>query len=177
METEKYLLEEWRDIPGFAGLYQVSNFGFVRSLNYKKLGVVKLLKPQLSSGYLRVFLHKDGKYYPRTVHSLVMLAFVGPPEPLKPHINHIDENKTNNVLWNLEYCDRKYNRNFGTVNERLSKKFAKPILQYTTTGVLVKEWSSQVKAAKALKICASTISLCCNNKVKTAGGYIWKHKG
>lgn len=118
----------WKDIQGFEGLYQVSNDGKVRSLdriiNYKdgraRLEKGHKLKPHADKkGYTRVTLCKNNKCKPYLVHRLVAMAFIPNPNNW-PQVNHKDENKTNNTVWNLEWCDRIYNCNYGTRNERIS---------------------------------------------------------
>lgn len=89
----------WKAVPGYEGLYEISDNGDVATLSYNKTGVRKLLKFGNSRGYLTVEL--SAKRF--TVHRLVMLAFVG-PRPTGMHINHIDGIKVNNRLSNLEYC-------------------------------------------------------------------------
>ena len=107
--------EVFRPIEGYERLYEVSNMGRVRSLKY---GKKKILKPVMTKfGYLRVGLHKEGKQKLFFVHRLVTQAFIPNPEGL-PQINHIDEDKTNNVVDNLEWCDHRYNMNYGTRIER-----------------------------------------------------------
>ena len=112
----------WKDIQGYEGLYQVSNTGRVRSLNYKRTGKTKILKQNTTKrGYKRVTLCKKGeKPYPYYVHRLVAQAFIQNPNNL-PQVNHKDEDKQNNTVWNLEYCTQKYNNNYGTHNEKMSK--------------------------------------------------------
>lgn len=111
----------WKDIPGYEGLYQVSNTGQVRSLNYRRTGKKQILKPGYTKdGYETVNLNKEGSYKTYKVHRLVAMAFISNPNNY-PVVNHIDENKTNNAVWNLEYCTREYNNNYGTRNERISK--------------------------------------------------------
>ena len=117
--------EIWKDIEGYEGLYQVSNLGRVKSLErIDRLGRLKpgvILRPKVErGGYLLVGLHKEGKQKMFLVHRLVAHAFIPNPEGL-PEINHRDEDKTNNLVDNLEYCDRKYNMNYGTRNERMTK--------------------------------------------------------
>lgn len=112
----------WKDIPGFEGKYQVSNTGQVRSLNYKRTGKTKILKQNTTKrGYKQVTLCKKGeKPYPYYVHRLVAQAFIQNPNNL-PEVNHKDENKANNAVWNLEWCDRLYNNEYGTARQRMSK--------------------------------------------------------
>lgn len=111
----------WKDIKGYKGKYQVSNTGKVRSMNYRNTGKGKLMKLGIrNAGYLQLGLYKDGKYKYYLVHRLVAEAFIPNPNNL-PQVNHIDENKTNNCVWNLEWCNAKYNSNYGTRLERCSK--------------------------------------------------------
>lgn len=113
--------EVWKDIEGYEGLYQVSNLGRVRSLNYNHTGEIKLLKQDIShNGYKRAMLYKDGKMKRYLVHRLVAMTFISNPDDL-PIVNHKDENKTNNNVNNLEWCTYKYNNNYGTKKEKLSK--------------------------------------------------------
>ena len=85
-------LEIWKDIDGYEGLYQVSNLGRIKSLNYKRTGRTKLLKLVKSNGYLDIILYNNGKYKHYLVHRLVAKAFIPNPDNL-PEINHIDEDK------------------------------------------------------------------------------------
>lgn len=113
--------EIWKDIEGYEGCYQVSNFGNVKSLNYMHTGKEQILKLKTKkSGYLQVNLCKDGKIKTYTIHRLVAKAFVENPDNL-PQVNHIDEDKTNNRFDNLEWCDQKYNNNYGTHNIRVTE--------------------------------------------------------
>ena len=98
--------EIWKDIVGYEGLYQVSNIGRVKSIKRDKI-----LKEQLNErGYLRVSLSKNGKHKTWRVHRLVMITFIGYVEG-KDQVNHIDGDKTNNRLDNLEYVTPKENTN------------------------------------------------------------------
>lgn len=113
--------EIWKDIKGYEGLYQISNLGRVKSLNYKRTGIEEILKSKkMRNGYLRITLNKNGKYKTFAVHRLVAEAFINNPNNL-PEVNHKDEDKQNNCVWNLEYCDRRYNVNYGTRNKRVSE--------------------------------------------------------
>ena len=111
------MIEVWKEIKGFAGMYAISNLGNVKRLeHYKRCGVAgqTLLgeKPMRlyrnHNGYYRVCLCKDGKRYFRFVHLLVAEAFL-PKKEGKPQINHIDGNKKNNTLNNLEWVTSKEN--------------------------------------------------------------------
>ena len=123
-------MEEWKSIPGYEGLYEVSSYGRVRSLDrYVKvksksyrLQKGKVLSLGINSyGYLQVFLCCNGKYKIITVHRLVALTFLPNPDNL-PCVNHLDEDKTNNRVDNLEWCDHKYNSNYKGVLKRRSQR-------------------------------------------------------
>lgn len=113
--------EVWKDIPGYEGLYQVSNTGEVKSLNYRGSGETKLLKQSTNKkGYKRVVLCKNRKKKNHSVHRLVAITFIPNPDNL-PIVNHIDECKSNNMVSNLEWCTLVYNNAYGTRNERISE--------------------------------------------------------
>lgn len=112
--------EIWKDIPGYEGLYQVSDYGRVRSLNYNKTGLVKELSMEITAGYYRVVLYKNGKRKKVFVHRLVVITFIG-PIPRGMVVNHINENRSDNRVSNLEIVTYKQNNNHGTRNERISK--------------------------------------------------------
>ena len=109
--------EEWRDIKGYEGLYQVSNLGRVRSF-YNNKGKILKGTPD-KDGYLRVALYKNGpKKY--GIHQLVAKMFIPNPNNL-PAINHKDENKQNNTTENLEWCTIAYNNSYGDRLKKVSK--------------------------------------------------------
>lgn len=165
--------EIWKDVDGFEGLYEVSNLGNVRRFDTKKAKVKSLN----IYGYPQVNLYKNGKAYLRRVHRLVAIAFIPNPDNL-PMINHKDENPCNNVVDNLEWCDAKYNVNYGGGNEKRALSHSKPVLQYSLTGQLIKEWHSATEAARELGFPQSGINWCCLRKPKhnSCKGYIWRFK-
>lgn len=180
------MTEIWRDIKDYEGLYQVSNWGRVKSLWFGKEKVLQPLKK--TDGYLQVHLCKDGKQKTFLIHRLVTSAFLDNPDNL-PEVNHKDEVKTNNFVGtpennfrdgNLEWCDRKYNNNYGTRNERDSKtkingKWSKPVLQFTLDGEFVREWPSMMEAQRnGFK--HPKISLCCQGKKPQYKGFKWEYK-
>ena len=115
--------EIWKDIKGYEGLYQVSNLGRV-----KRVTTGRVLKQfPNKQGYLLVSLCKTGKQKSFAIHRLVAQAFILKPEN-KPEVNHIDEDKTNNMVSNLEWCTRVENNNYGTRTERISKIKSIPII-------------------------------------------------
>ena len=162
--------EYWKPVVGYEGLYEVSNWGRVKSL---KFGKEKILKPSKNKktkhGYLQVALWKNGQYKRYYVHRLVAEAFIDNPNNYK-EVNHKDENKTNNVVSNLEWCDRKYNQNYGTRTEKCSKK----VYQYTLDGKFVKEWESIAECGRN-GFNQGGICKCCNGKQKIYRGFIWRY--
>ena len=176
--------EEWRDIKGYEGLYQVSDKGRVKSLervtirkNGKKLPVKeRIMKSSIDKdGYLRVALcNSKGKRKLFFVHRLVCEAFHENPDN-KPCVNHIDENKTNNTASNLDWCTVVENLNYGTRNARSAKTQSKPVGQYTLDGKLIKVWQSTNEVERQLGFGHSHISAAALGKRKTAYGYVWKY--
>jgi hypothetical protein len=191
METKT---EIWKDIEGYEGIYQVSNFGRVRSLDHEVIKMSKhgkntvfnikgrILKGTTNwAGYKMVNIrHIDGKFFPRMVHRLVAKAFVpGYMEGLQ--VNHIDENKQNNRYDNLEWVTSKQNNNHGFHIERATahcKEERKAIIQMSLNGDFVAEYPHSRDAQKATGIHRWQIRKCCENKprYKTAGGYRWRYK-
>lgn len=108
---ELYIDEQWRNIVGYNGNYQVSNYGRIKRNEH-------ILKPDYnSSGYLRVGLRKDGKTKKELIHRLVAEAFLDNPSNL-PVVNHINEDKEDNRVSNLQWSSVKDNLNYGTLQER-----------------------------------------------------------
>ena len=108
--------EQWRDIDGYDGMYQVSDLGRVRSKKYGDWMVMK--QGRNRKGYLFVNLYRYGKRKTVSVHRIVAQAFIHNYDESKIYTNHIDECKQNNRLWNLEYCTPQYNTNYNDVQFR-----------------------------------------------------------
>lgn len=189
--------EEWRDIQGFEGLYQVSNLGRVKSLDrvvYKKDGTTQIYKERilkqsnLWNEYLVVNLSRNGKPIMHRIHRLVAEAFLPNPNNY-PIINHKDENKTNNSVDNLEWCSYSYNLNYGTARERglqankengiydrLKELRSKAVNQIDIfSNEIIKQWKSMREVERELGFSNSAISKCCKGKKKTYKGFIWKY--
>ena len=186
--------EQWLPIEDYEDLYQVSNYGRVKSVGNNKTRKEKILKSGTDNyGYQLVALCKDGKQKMFKVHRLVAMAFIDNPNNYG-EVNHKDEVKTNNHVDNLEWCDRKYNCNYGTRNERRAKtmieklsgnnhplygKFgkehpnSKQVIQLTLNGDCIKIWDSAMDVQRKLGYHQSNISACCRNKLKTSNGYKW----
>ena len=175
--------EVWRDIEGFEGLYQVSDQGRVKSLERKvkhwcggeRIQKERILKPGTDKGgYLIVNLCAGGKRKTLKVHRLVCGAFHENPEN-KPQVNHLNEDKTDNRAYNLEWATAKQNLNHGTHNDRVAKANSKPVAQCTKEGELVKTWSSLTEIGKQTGFSIGNISQVANGKYKQAYGCIWKY--
>ena len=171
--------EIWKDIEGYEGLYQVSNLGRVRTLNYRRQkGVIKILKQAMNGKqhvcYSAVELSKNGTGKIFKVHRLVAMAFIPNPDNL-PEVNHKDENHTNNVWTNLEWCNRHYQMNYGTIKKRIASHFEKPVNQIHN-GIVIATYPSISKASEITKICGANIGKCCKGiHYKTAGGFQWQY--
>lgn len=164
--------EYWKPVVGYEGLYEVSNWGRVKSI---KFGRERILKPGTNNrGYLFVNLCKNGKKKNFRVHRLVAEAFIPNPYNL-PEVNHKDENKLNNNAENLEWCDRKFNINYGTGIERRSKTQSKPVLQYDLEGNLIREWKSVTECGMN-GYNYGNVAACCRGILKTHKGFIWRYK-
>ena len=171
--------EEWRDVVGYEGLYQVSDQGRVKSLERKNSsgGTIKerILKPRINrDGYLRLNLYAGGKQKTLAVHRLVCQAF-HENTSTKPQINHINEIKTDNRACNLEWCTRIENCNHGSRNERIAKSRAKPIGQYKLDGQLIKVWQSANEVQRRTGFNQGSIWGVANGRYKQAYGFIWKY--
>lgn len=195
MAILNYLGEEWRDINGFD--YQVSNFGRIKRKNcivnsrYGRYHVIKerIISQQMEKNeYLSCALSKEGKVKRFFVHRLVALAF---PEICGEwfegaEIDHINTIRNDNRAENLRFVDRKTNQNnpLSIVNRSKSQKLAvkkyglaaKPVIQYSLNGELIKEWKSASEAGRINGYNFKQISACCTGRHKTAYGYIWKYK-
>lgn len=169
--------EVWRDIKGYEGIYQVSNLGRVKSFDSRdKLGRVrkgKILKPMLDiGGYEKVTLYnKQPKIF--SVHYLVISSFVG-ARPKNMVINHIDENKRNNNLNNLEYVSQKDNINHGSGNIRRMKNQPHSVKLIAKSNNNVFEFNSICECARELKLNIGHISECLNGNRKSHGGYTFE---
>ena len=164
--------ELWKDIKDYEGHYQVSNLSRVKSI---KFGKERILKPVTDRhGYLLVGLWKNNKQKTYKVHRLVAEAFIPNPYNL-PQVNHKDENPLNNNVNNLEWCNSKYNCNFGTRIERISKRRSKTVLQYDLEGNFIREWKSSAECGRN-GFNQGHVAACCQGKLKKHKDSIWRYK-
>lgn len=181
--------EIWKDIINYEGLYQVSNLGNVRSLNYLRTGEIKLLKQGTNNkGYKCVHLFKNRKGKNYSVHRLVAMAFIPNPDDL-PIVNHKDEDKINNNVNNLEWCTNEYNINYGTAMKRSSENHkgkykgkdspvSKPILMYDREGNFIRRFDciSDTNEYFGKKNAYKNVSSCLRGERPTAYNHIFKYE-
>lgn len=190
------IVEKWRDIENYEGLYQVSNLGNIRSIDriinyadcrirfHKGRNIMQALNRQ---GYLQVSLSNNGFKKTFRVNRLVAEAFIPNPNNL-PEVNHKNEDKHNNAVYNLEWCTPKYNCNYGDRNKKISskidykrigeinkKKLSKTVFQYSSSLKLLRTWDSTVQCSE-YGFNTSGISQCCNKKINTYKGFIWSYE-
>lgn len=174
--------EIWLPVVGFEGLYEISNMGRVKSLKYDKEKILK--QDKNNNGYLKVCLFKEGKRKYFQTHRLVAIAFLENPNNY-PCVNHKDENPSNNCVDNLEWCDAKYNTNYGTCKQRISEKLingirSKKVFQYTLNGELVGILESTHECGRN-GYNEGNVAACCRNCYMREGnniykGYIWSYQ-
>ena len=175
--------ETWKSIKGFEKRYEVSNLGRIKSIGGKSNHKKDIIMKQIINhkGYLQLVLRKNNMPHHCIVHRLVAQAFIPNPDNL-PQINHIDGNKQNNRVDNLEWCDNSYNQihaNKLGLNEnrirRVKEICNKPVIQLTLDGVEIDRFASLREASNKTGCSYKSMSLCATGKVKTSGGYIWKY--
>lgn len=174
--------EVWKDIRNYENLYQISNLGNVKSIARKgAFRKDKVLKCSYNKkGYMYVCLCKNCRRKAYRVHRLVAQAFIPNPEN-KPQVNHINGNKKDNSVCNLEWTTNKENsvhaHKNNLVHNPIGKENAlsKKVLQFDKENNLMNEWIGMREASRELNIAFSSIWMCCQGRIKTAGGYIWRY--
>lgn len=174
---KKLKCEIWKDIPEYKGLYQVSNLGRIKSIPHlikaNKEGGTRFTEEHIKNtsvgwhGYVWVSLCKNGKQKTHSVHRLVAMAFIENSNKL-PAVNHIDGNKENNTVDNLEWCTNHENQMHASKNGLLPS--SKKVICIETRKV----YQSSGEAERETGICGRNIRSACSGIYKTAGGYKWK---
>lgn len=183
--------EMWKDVPGYGGLYQVSNTGKVKSLGRvineqwydgthcrTRVFPEKLLKQKTdTNGYLSVGLHKiNGERKRLRVHRIVAITFLDNPNNL-PCINHIDECITNNNVNNLEWCTQTYNMNYGNRKAKYRKSRGTKVDRLNLEGNYIDTWESMTYAAEIVyknKFKEVDIRNNCLGKINRVLNYKWR---
>ena len=194
-------MEIWKDIKGYEGLYQISNYGRVKSLtktvvrekmgNFEKNEII--MKPTKHKGYFSIMLSKNGVSKMYKVHRLVAEEFVSKYDYKsvaeenrslidldRLEVNHKDEKKSNNNADNLEWCTHLYNMKYGDWKTRRENNADhsycyKPVNQYDLGGNFIRRWNNMSEPQKELGILRQSISKCCRGERETAKGYIWRY--
>lgn len=185
--------EIWKDIKGYEGIYKISNYGRVKTLQHKSkcrsystgIRIVPCFQKKVNeritygdktkSGYMQIRLCKDSIKEKVYVHRLVAYAFLDKPECCN-FINHKDEIKDNNCIDNLEWCTKSYNCIYSKNMDKANEKNKKSVLQFSINGDFIKEYPFIRKAGRDNNINYGGIIRCCKGELKTSGGYIWRYK-
>ena len=177
-------MEIWKPVIGYENYYEVSNKGRIRSLDRVTLfkdgktrkfcGKIISLRAMNNSGYLTVGLHDTGKQKTFLVHRIVAEAFIENPNGYK-EINHIDQNKLNNDVSNLEWCTHKENVNHGDEIERGAIKQRRCFRQLDMDGNLIKVWNGFKKMQRETGFERKSVYECCIGKRESYKGYRWEY--
>ena len=180
MKTELYN-ERWRSIKGYEGIYEVSDYGRIRSIDrfveievrgrkIKKKYKSKIIKPStINSGYQVVWLSKHGEVSPFSVHRIVAIAYIENPNDYED-VNHKNGNKKDNRVENLEWCTRR--ENIQHCYHVLGRK--PPVVTSVRCVETGEKYASIKDAARATNLTPGAISHAINGFSKTAGVYRWE---
>ena len=182
---ENFDCEIWKDVVGYNGNYTISNFGRVKSVartstNYDQKINERIMKQGNHDGYRTVVLYYNGDYKNNYVHRLVAEHFI--PNPLSlPHINHRDENKSNNCIDNLEWCTPNYNNKYGTARARLDKSRrdngnVQQIDMYDLNGNFLKHYGCALDLEKD-GISRRAVYNVCNYRTRSYKGCVFRFFG
>lgn len=166
------MVEVWKDITGYEGMYEVSSFGRIKSLKWNKERILKPMKDV--NGYLFVNFRKDGKLKMFKIHRLVLQTFNPIDNMDELQVDHKNRNKEDNRLCNLRWCTRKEQQYF---EDQDWCTHAKKVYQYTkSSGEFIREWESTISIERELGYDGGNICRCCNGKRKSAYKFIWTYE-
>lgn len=177
-------MEIWKDIKGYEGLYQISNTGKVKSLTRyinSKSGRKLLIKEKIrkttttTAGYEYTVLANKGKNKTLLIHRLVAEAFIPNPNNYAC-VNHIDENKSNNNVSNLEWCNYEYNNTYKNIHLRRNlDNVARKVIQYDLDMNEIKRWNTVTDASNEFNAKAANIIKCCKGERNHCCGFKWRY--
>ena len=174
-------LEIWKDVEGFRNIYSVSTYGRVASFRF---GYMKIMAPLYRQGYQYILLQSsNGQFEPWAIHRLVGVYFIPISQDLLDqgytydtlYINHKDEDKANNCVWNLEWCTPKYNSNYGSGKDKISQALSMPISQFDYNGNWIANYSSRSDAEEKTGISHAAMGRVAAGTQRLAGDCIWKN--
>lgn len=178
------MIELWKDIQDYNGVYQISNTGKVKSLKrtiIKKSGILNPISEKIrkthktTAGYEYVVLSFKNKHKTLLIHRLVAEHFLENPKKLQC-INHKDENKSNNYVDNLEWCNYQYNNTYKNIHLRRNlDNIAQKVIQYDLDMNEIKRWNTIIEAANMYNIQSSNIVKCCLHQRNHVSGFKWRY--
>lgn len=182
--------EIWKEVKGYEGLYEISNYGRCRRIAYPidtqakeaQFGLPHYLKPNHGEwGHTRYALTHKGKVKLALAHRLVLEAFEVPNPHDKPHVNHIDNNPKNNYIENLEWCTHTENMQHMIKSGRKvtyrgkDHVESKTVHQFDKDMNFIAEYGSSGEASRKTGFLSGHIREACRGTLKTYKGYIWKY--
>lgn len=182
------MIEEWRPLAGAESSHIISNTGRIIKKAFtdaigRHWGDRELKPCKTPNGYMLALIWNEKTKFRDLVHRLVAKTFISNPNNL-PQVNHKDENKQNNVVSNLEWCDASYNQTYGTNVERTiathnahkTSRAERPIVQKSKDGIVIRIHKSMSQASRDCGVSIGDIHRCCNGHRKTCGGFLWEHQ-
>lgn len=176
-------MEIWADVKGYEGLYLISTYGNCKTTNYRPgygripediNDIMKIENPDNHQGYCTIKLSKNGKKRTARIHRLVAEAFIPNPNNY-PCVNHIDGNKLNNNVNNLEWCTEKQNMEHAAKFNLVNRGKQQYVKQLTLDGKLIKIHKSIREASRETNICRDSITKCLKGKQQQCNNFKWEY--